>query len=114
MRGALVDPVLGVITVVVIGLALMATSRPRGGGGVAVLGTWSLTVPSGAVENEDRVGTGSDGLGDLTQMDLHGSRIAKGQDPGGSRAPLGADGAKEMGPCGALIMGHPALGLIVR
>ncbi len=52
------------------------------------------------------MGAGSDGLGDLTQMDLHGSGIAKGQDPGSSRAPLGADGAKEMGPCGALIMGR--------
>lgn len=71
-------------------------------------------APSDAVENEDGMGADSDRLGDLTQMDLHGGGIAKGQDPGSSRAPLGADGAKEMGPCGALIMGRARAGSAPR
>jgi len=31
-------------------------------------------MPSGAIENEDRVGAGSDGLGDLLEINLHGRR----------------------------------------
>lgn len=64
--------------------------------------------------SEEVFSAGLNGLGDLTQMDLHASRIAKGQDPGSSRAPLGADAAKEMGPCGALILGCARAGSAPR
>ena len=52
------------------------------------------------------MGAGSDHLGDLLQMHLHGSRITKGQNPSCTRPALGADGAEEVGPLGALDMGR--------
>ena len=45
-------------------------------------------VPSGAIEDEDGIDTGSEHLGDLFQMHLHGSCNANGQNP--SRAPVPA------------------------
>ena len=50
MRGALAVPVFGVITVLVIDLALMTTSRPRGVGSAAILGVdvvalYNLSAP---------------------------------------------------------------------
>ncbi len=63
-------------------------------------------MPSGAIEEEDGMGAGSDHLGDLLQRHLHGSRIAKGQNPSCAHPALGADGAEEMGPLGVLVMGR--------
>ena len=51
---------------------------------------------TGAIEEEDGMGAGSDHLGDLLQMHLHGSRITKEQNPSCARTALGANGTEEV------------------
>jgi len=67
------------------------------------------------------MGARRDLAGDLVEMELHGLGVAERQDPGGARAPLGADRAEQVGPLGTLVVSGarpgalfgPALGQLV-
>ena len=62
-------------------------------------------VPSGAVEQENGVGTGRDISADLPEMGLHGLCVGPGQDERGTGAARGADGAEEVEALIALVLG---------
>ena len=61
-------------------------------------------MPACLVQQQHRMGAGRDRLADLLQLSRHGLGIAVGQDETGALALLGADGAKDVGPGGALIV----------
>ena len=63
-------------------------------------------VPAGLIDQEDGVGAGRDGLGDLDQMQVHRLGVAGRQDQGRALALLRADGAEDVGGGGALIAGR--------
>ena len=62
------------------------------------------TVPAGLIGDENDLRAGGD-LGDLIEMKLHGSAVARRQPGGGVGAAIGADRTEQVGQLGALIMG---------
>jgi hypothetical protein len=60
-------------------------------------------VPSGAIEDEDGMGTGCDALADLGQVQAHQFGVDGWQHEGCSNGPCRADGAEDIGPVMALI-----------
>ena len=60
-------------------------------------------MPSGLIDEKDGVGSGSDGVGDFCQMQVHRLGIAGRQDQASSFAEFRADGAEDVGRGGALI-----------
>jgi len=73
---------------------------------VMLLGTASLPrhVPAGLVEQQNGVGAGRDGAGDLGQMERHGGRRTARQHQGGALAQGRADGTEDIGRAGALVV----------
>jgi len=61
-------------------------------------------VPAGLVEQEDGMGAGGDGLGDLDQVQAHALGGAARQDQAGALALFRADGAVDVGGSGALVL----------
>jgi len=61
-------------------------------------------VPSGLIEEQDGVSAGRDLAGDFVDVQLHGAGVAGGQDHRRADAPLGADGAEQIGRLGALVV----------
>jgi hypothetical protein len=62
-------------------------------------------VPACLIDQEDGVGTGRDGLGDLDEMQVHRLGIAGGQDQSRALALSWADGTEDIGRGRALIAG---------
>jgi hypothetical protein len=60
-------------------------------------------VPASLIDQEDGVGAGCDDFGDLREVQVHRLAIAGRQDQGRPLAILWADGAEDIGRCGALI-----------
>ena len=67
-------------------------------------------VPASLIDQEDGVGTGRDGLGDLREVQVHRLGVAGRQDQGRALALLWADGAEDVGRSGALIAGCAGAG----
>jgi len=67
-------------------------------------------MPSGLIEDHDGVGAGIDSGADLGQMRGHGRGVAPGHDQPGRLALLWADGAEDVGPFGALVVGRAGPG----
>ena len=67
-------------------------------------------VPAGLIDQQDGVGTGRDGLGDLGEMQVHRLGVAGRQDQGRALALLGADRAEDVGRGGALVTGRAGPG----
>ena len=63
-------------------------------------------MPSGLIDEEDRVGSWCDHLGDLREMQVHGLCVAGRQDQGRTLALLWADRAEDVGGGGALVTGR--------
>ena len=61
-------------------------------------------MPTSLIDNQDGMRAGIDGGGDFGQMGVHRLGIAPGQDEADALALLWADGAKDIGPLGALIV----------
>ena len=61
-------------------------------------------MPSGLVEQENRVAAGIDGCADFLEVLGHGLRVAPGHDEPRAFAFGGTDRAEEVGPLGALIV----------
>ncbi len=61
-------------------------------------------MPTGLIEDDDGVGVRFDGPRDLLQVEGHGFAIAARQHQARALALLGADGAKDVGRAGALIV----------
>lgn len=55
----------------------------------------SAAMPAGAVEDDEGMGAGCDGPG---EMQVHRRGVGARQDKAGADAPLGADGAEDVGP----------------
>ena len=53
-------------------------------------------MPAGAVQNDDRMGAGRHGRGELVEHGLHGGGAHLGQDQGHAVVALGADRAEEV------------------
>ena len=66
---------------------------------------FSRRVPSGAVEQENGVGTGCDVAGDFPEMGLHGLCVGPGQDERGTGASRRTDSAEEVEALIALVLG---------
>src|ERR1019366_4286082 len=62
-------------------------------------------MPAGAVEHDDGVGAWSDLAADLLQMQVHGPDVGVGHDPGCAHPAGGTDGAEQVGPFVALVLG---------
>ena len=60
-------------------------------------------VPSSLIDQEHGVGTGRDGLGNFSKVQVHCLGIAGRQDQGRALAIFWADGAKDIGGSGALV-----------
>ena len=67
-------------------------------------------MPSGLIEDQDGMSTGSDLAGDFIDVELHGARVAGRKNNGGADAALGTDGAEQIGRLGALIVIEPRPG----
>ena len=67
-------------------------------------------MPASLIDQEDGVGAGGDDLGDLREVQVHRLGIAGRQDQGRPLAILWADGAEDIGRCGALISGSAGTG----
>ena len=67
-------------------------------------------MPASLIDQEDRVGTGRDDLGDLREVQIHRLGIAGRQDQSRALALLWADGAEDVGGSGALITGSAGTG----
>ncbi len=63
-------------------------------------------MPASLIEDNDGVGSGIDGGADLLQVLHHGKAIAERHDKARSFALARADGAEDVGPFGALILGR--------
>ena len=63
-------------------------------------------MPARLVDQENSVCAGSNGLGDLHEMQVHRLGIAGGQDQGCTLALLRADGAEDVGGSSALVAGR--------
>jgi hypothetical protein len=63
-------------------------------------------VASGLIDQENGVGTGRDGLGNLREVQVHGLGVAGRQDQGRALALLWADCSEDAGGGGALIPGR--------
>jgi len=74
-----------------------ALGRQRHEGDVARHGELRRQVPSGLIEQEDGMGAGHDGPGNLFQVERHGRGVAPWQDQPGSHPALRADGAEDVG-----------------
>jgi len=61
-------------------------------------------MPARLVHQQHSVGAGRDGERDLGKMKSHGFGVAKWQDQAGTLAQLGADGAKDVGRFGPLVL----------
>lgn len=75
--------------------------------------SFSDRCPSGLVEEEDGMGAGCHGRRDLREVQAHRRRVAAGQDEGRCLAPLGTDGAEDVGRAGPLVLrrGRPCAAL---
>ena len=62
-------------------------------------------MPSGLIEDEHGMGTGSDVEGDLCEMHAHRLAVAAGHDDGSTLAFSGADRSEDIGRGRALILG---------
>ena len=62
-------------------------------------------MPTGLIEQDDRVGTRGDLGCDLVEMEQHGFAVAGGQHEGGASPALGADRTKQISRLGPLIVG---------
>ena len=71
-------------------------------------------VPSGLIEDHHRMGSGIDRLADLGEMRRHRFGVGIGHDQPGALAELRADGAKDVGPLGALIVRRAGTGAAPR
>jgi hypothetical protein len=60
-------------------------------------------MPPGLIDQEDGMGGGRDGFGDLRKMQVHPLAVASRQDQGGALALLGADRAEDVGGSGPLV-----------
>jgi hypothetical protein len=67
-------------------------------------------VPPSLIDQEDGVGTGRDGLGDLGEVQVHRLGIAGRQDQGRTLALLRADRTEDVGGGGALVTGRARAG----
>jgi len=67
-------------------------------------------VPAGLIDQEDGVGTGRDGLGNLREVQVHCLGVAGRQDQGRPLALLRADRAEDVGGSGALVTGRAGTG----
>jgi hypothetical protein len=61
-------------------------------------------MPGCLIDEQDGVRFGSDIPGDFLQVEVHGERVALGQDEPGALALLGTDRAKDVGRGGSLIV----------
>jgi hypothetical protein len=64
-------------------------------------------VPSGLVEDEQRMRAGRDGLADGVEMRLHGLGVGLRHDEGDAGVAARTDGAEHIGVLVALILGLP-------
>ena len=73
-----------------------------------ILGHFQLSghVPSRLIHQQYTVGTWFDGQRYLRQVQRHGVGIAEGQDQASALAKLRADGAKDVGRFGPLVLGR--------
>ena len=71
-------------------------------------------MPSGAVEDEERMGTGCDTAGDLGQVGVHRRGVDEGQDQPCRGAARRADCAKQIRPLIAGVAGRAGSGLVPR
>ena len=71
-------------------------------------------MPSGLIDNHHRMGARIDGLADLGQMRRHRRDVTPGHDQPGALALGGADGAEDVGPFGALVVGCAGSGSLAR
>lgn len=62
-------------------------------------------MPSGLIDQQDGMGTGGNGLGNLREVQVHRLGVAGRQNQGSALALLGADRAEDVGGSGALIAG---------
>lgn len=62
-------------------------------------------MPSSLVDQQDGVGAGRDGRGDLREVQVHRFGVAGRQNQGSALTLLGADRAEDVGGSGALISG---------
>ena len=60
-------------------------------------------MPASLIDQEDSVGIGRDGLGDLRQVQVHRLGVASRQDQGRALALLRADRTEDIGGSGALV-----------
>ena len=67
-------------------------------------------MPPSLIDQEDGVGTGRDGLGNLREVQVHCLGVAGRQDQGRTVALLRADRAEDVGGSGALITGSARAG----
>ena len=67
-------------------------------------------VPSGLINQEDGVGAGGDGRGDLCEVQVHRLGVAGGQDQSRALALLWADRSEDVGGSGALVTGRTGTG----
>ena len=63
-------------------------------------------MPAGLIDQQGGVRAGCDGQGDLGEVQVHRGDVAAGQHQTGALAGLGANGAKDVGRCGALVVRH--------
>ena len=63
-----------------------------------------IAVPSGSIEDHDRMDIGFEGGGELVEEELHGGGVGDGQDEGEGIAGIGADGSEEVGPLVAVVL----------
>ena len=64
-------------------------------------------MPSGLIENDDRMGTSGYPCGDLIEVKLHGFGVAERQNQGSAGSVFGTDRTEQIGRLGALIMRGP-------
>jgi hypothetical protein len=85
------------------GIEFRAFRRQRDNGDIGGNNQSCRQMPSGLIDEKDGVGSGSDGVGDFCQMQVHRLGIAGRQDQASCFAELRADGAEDVGRGGALI-----------
>jgi hypothetical protein len=94
------------------------SSGERGGSGRSVVlsGTGELAgeVPARPVEQKDGVGAGRDRGSDFEEVARHSLGVAPGHDEAGTLALGRADGAEDVGPLRALVVGRPRPGAAPR
>ena len=71
-------------------------------------------MPAGLIDQEDGVGAGRDGRGDLREVQVHRLGVAGRQDQGCTLALLRADRSEDVGGSGALVTGRAGAGAALR